>query len=1198
MKIYKGKLNTAISELIKDNPFTVAKLLSKRNGLNAPEDKVWTLDESIEKYNPNISVDEIKAWVWYRRKQGIPMTSWSKYFVTESQSIIFKWVKNGILYVQNQSYVPYAIFTFGNLYDKIKEVENSKDFIIENFGESVYNQHLAILKKILPKPLSILNPIASERPVILAISKYARELKIKSLKPSTGIILDADSTLVDAYKDYLRALPENEIKKTNARYIINYYLNGENKPRNLDPVEWGDILKNSRDEGERLFKVFLHEALEHSDQLKIDIEYNRNYNATAPLDYSKVPIGLEISKTIMGNNLELSHAQREGVAFMELVGSGIIAFDVGVGKTITAISELAAAIKNGKAKRPLVCVPNPTYKNWIREMFGEDGKAGVLSNTGIKLNEWYNLGAGYDDIDFDKKIEPGTVTLVTYEGFQKLGFSDESKEGNFEQLSKILSQSTESKSDRDREKDNEKYRSIIGVGQSGTIADFDKLGFDYLVVDEAHNFKNIFSEVKSDDEDGKKRFNIKGGQPSSRGIKAFFICNYIQRKYGRNVMLLTATPFTNSPLEIYSMLSLVAYDYMKKSNILNIKDFFEQYILETSEYVVGTDGEIKQKDVVKSFNNRISLQKLINSHISFKTGDEVKIPRPCKINLPKTTYQKNGEVIRLKQDQQITTYLKLNDRQKMYQAAINEEAGQPVSKEDPGKQLRLMSASLNNALSPFLYDRTEPKDYLDFVNSSPKIKYTMDCIKTVKEWHQAKKTDITGQVIYIDRGKDFFHYIKEYLERELGYKRNVSMNSNKSLKVDEVEIISSGITPAKKEKIKDAFNDGSCKIIIGTSTIKEGINLQKKSTCLYNLYPNWNPTDIRQLEGRIWRQKNENGYVRIVMPLMENSMDVFVFQKLEEKTSRINDLWSKSDRGNVLDEESLDPNEIKFALVTDLGVLTRFEIKQIKEDLSRKEIVLNANIKALSDYKELKQSYENKLIAIDQKLTSAFQRVDNVELFYNNKLAQRVYYGSYKQFNSEDFTKADLQRIETVEKYVETIKEYINNDVKSDADLIRAYAAKNRLFSSGYSSYDWEFEQFKDVVSRYNKIKRTIFEQRGYSQDADVSQIAFEMQKEVDLVTSEIEQTRSEEFYDKIYQTVAAKKAALNLKGGDLKEKVIEFASLNYLLSYKFKDVDHTSCEIPRVENKQITPTDDKQKRIRIAKVKAKAINIKLLLAA
>jgi hypothetical protein len=58
------------------------------------------------------------------------------------------------------------------------------------------------------------------------------------------------------------------------------------------------------------------------------------------------------------------------------------------------------------------------------------------------------------------------------------------------------------------------------------------------------------------------------------------------------------------------------------------------------------------------------------------------------------------------------------------------------------------------------------------------------------------------------------------------------------------------------------------------------------------------------------------------MPLVQDSMDVFVFQKLEEKTGRINDIWFKADRGNVLDVESLDPQEVKLALITDVGRIT------------------------------------------------------------------------------------------------------------------------------------------------------------------------------------------------------------------------------------------------------------------------------------
>jgi hypothetical protein len=54
-------------------------------------------------------------------------------------------------------------------------------------------------------------------------------------------------------------------------------------------------------------------------------------------------------------------------------------------------------------------------------------------------------------------------------------------------------------------------------------------------------------------------------------------------------------------------------------------------------------------------------------------------------------------------------------------------------------------------------------------------------------------------------------------------------------------------------------------------------------------------------------------------------MDVFVFQKLEEKTYARGQRASGSGetKGNVLDLESLNPEEIKLALITDVDRLVR-----------------------------------------------------------------------------------------------------------------------------------------------------------------------------------------------------------------------------------------------------------------------------------
>ena len=107
--------------------------------------------------------------------------------------------------------------------------------------------------------------------------------------------------------------------------------------------------------------------------------------------------------------------------------------------------------------------------------------------------------------------------------------------------------------------------------------------------------------------------------------------------------------------------------------------------------------------------------------------------------------------------------------------------------------------------------------------------------------------------------------LKDYLIHEIGFKPH------------EVGEITAKMTTDKKRATQDAFlgrhyneklqdyeplsDEKRIKVLLGSSSIKEGINLQTKSTVLYNCFFDWNPTDIIQLEGRIWRQKNELRYI-------------------------------------------------------------------------------------------------------------------------------------------------------------------------------------------------------------------------------------------------------------------------------------------------------------------------------------------------
>lgn len=1146
-----------------------------------------------------------------------------------------KLVQSGALYYNDGELLPYPVFVYGNMYFIEKKLADSKDYIIKTWGQEVYDRHEKAVKERKPAILTVTNPDPNERPQISAISDFAKDTDIfyitlvrdeymdidnaQELKKTNGkietkrqkekidVTFDGERkyNLQHIFIKWLFSLNrDTDFDKSDPVDIADYYISGKVlKDENMSAEEKSELKANARIEGEKMFSRFLNEVLTFEDQQKLDYLWNSLYNAQSDIAFERVPVGFTISRYFKSGVLQLTPIQREGVAFMEMMGSGINAFDVGVGKTMTAIVTVANFMASGKCKRPLIVVPKPTYEKWKREITGYDDRKtgkfvpGVLSYTDVTLNDWGNLGTGGVGINVNKlnlktKVKEKTITVITHEGLTKIGYSEKAMNEIFDSLVNILTQDKFKKSDRDKEKEYQKLREMMGVGLKDTICDIDALGFDFVIIDEAHNFKNVFSEVASEEEESgrkRKQYNI-SGNVSARAQKAFLLLNYIQRKFGRNTMLLTATPFTNSPLEIYSMLSLVAYESLKRNGIVNIKTFFDLFVLPTLEWAANYKEEIVEKEVIKSFRNRLLLQTIIYNHIHYKTGEEAGVKRPCKINLP-LIYDYAGKGQRLPMSRQILTYINMSPKQRELQNRIVAMAKNATSgKLDMGAIFKALNYSLDNALSPFIITKEQPADYKDFIESSPKLKYVMDCIASVKQWHDDRGEKISGQVIYMNRGKEYFHYIKEYLQKEVGFKTHISYDRST---IDEVELLTSEISEGRKENVKEAFLDGVCKIIIGTATIREGIDLQRNGTVIYNCYPEWNPTDIRQLEGRVWRQGNRFGYVRVVMPLVQDSMDVFVFQKLEEKTSRINDIWYRADRGNVLDLESLDPQEIKLTLITDTSRLVKMFFDQELEELNRKFKRAKNNISTIEGiYYDIRQYFEYKE-KVKEEIDYYYQRLlDSVYFnddYLNNETAdERAYFKDHKKL---------YEKAKSLKENIEALRESKYADDKEILSVGRQIErAYSDLHISSISSY--KFSYFKEYVSTVRKAEKTILTPRGYTIESDLAPLLSELKKELigvfrewllfndtnePSVQSLMEKTDEALLLDMQYvkdmtatkghdksqrwQSLTAeiqtKKSALNVEGKTAAERAIEFSNLNYLLAYRMDDITPGSCAIP-----------------------------------
>ena len=664
-----------------------------------------------------------------------------------------------------------------------------------------------------------------------------------------------------------------------------------------------------RDTAIKLFNRYLVEGLSLEEQKALIEAWNDKANSFVNPDYTKIPIFVDGMSTHKGTKeFNLSEQQMKGISMLTNKGTGLLAYDVGVGKTACGIVATVNQIQTGRAKKPLVCVPKAVYTNWIKSIHQ------FFPN--IKVNELGNLSKNFWKEGM--KIDDGTISVCTYEGLENIGFN-EAEEAEIQEDIEFgaMETSGEGKSKRAKASASEKNAEL--VGQMGRTRDegvqFSELGFDHITVDEVHNFRNLFKMPRHMNKNGKNEQGESnefdglgsGGEPANRAKKLFAITQLIQRHNdGRNTFLLSATPFQNSPTEVYSILSYMARDKLKEMGYYSLEQFVSNFCKVQREYVVKAN-RVTESPVVKGFENLSELQGLLASYMDKVDGEEAGVVRPYKrMHAPE---------------------LELSDLQKAIMdecsAYIETQEKLPKKERDDGYMFRAMNAMKNCALSPVLVDHSFiPTDYdippmSEFVESSPKLKFTCDSIIA-----QYKKNKKNGQIMYMPSGVDQFPHVRNYLVKHGMPKEAIALVKSAATTDKALE--------ERDETFKDFNNpDGTCKVIIGSSTIKEGCNLQGNTTTIYCTQLDWNPTDVQQLWGRGWRQGNRQGIVHCVTPLMHDSLDPMIYQKHDEKSSRTNDLYSY--KGDSMNAQDVNPEELKFALIKDPNKRADLQVMEFTE---------------------------------------------------------------------------------------------------------------------------------------------------------------------------------------------------------------------------------------------------------------------------
>jgi hypothetical protein len=918
-----------------------------------PPGTVDTLEEFNRKYNKHFDPQDLKIMRHTRWDGTIDLD-----LITPKET---EYLKSSGNYVDigDNTWMSVANFASGNIYQKLDDLEKAK----EEIDPTEYKRQKGLLEAVLPAKKTVFDFTVSP------VSDFAEGISIQQ-PPSAFHSEGFRESLTGAFKRWFRDLDSSNIPNEITKNDILDYVNRKavRADRSEDKVvaqaERAQTVRVRRETAENLFNQFIREQLPIQEQERMADKWNRRFNGTVQPDHTKIPAFVEgISKLFKDKPLVVSDIQLKGVGTLVNRGDGILAYDVGVGKTLTGILATVSQIQTGRAKRPLICVPKAVYKNWISEI--------KQLFPGIKVNELNNLRSlgDYKNADGSLNIPSGSLSVCTYEGLQAISFEQKTIDSVL-MADFIASQEStdENDSQRKQAQEFEKIRTALGKATKATENSvlWEKTGFDHITIDEMHNFKNVFGEARAKEKGEANEFQgLTGGTPSDRAMKAFAITQLIQRdNNGHNVFGLTATPFTNSPIEIYNILSLVARDELKKAGIFNLHEFMAQFALLKSELAQTAKGDVESRTVMKEFKNLPALQTLINTYIDKVDGEEAGIIRPNK-----------------------TPHLvdiNMSEEQKAVYEDIIRYMDSADPKEDPGATLRGLNALRALTVSPALLKGTRFDKHLsetDFVKSSPKMTFVCDSVATLY-----KDQPQNGQALYLPEGIQYFKDVKKYLAK-------------RGIPDDAVALLSPEYLPAgdkgndRKEEIMQDFNDpnGKIKVIIGSGTIKEGVNLNGNTTTLYNCMLGWNPTETIQVEGRIHRQGNKQGEVHIVYPLMNDTVDSFMYQKHYEKSKRISAVFSY--KGNTLNVEDINPDELRFNLIKDPKKRADLQIKQEVEEINSRILISQSTAdKIMNTYRMREElvgdvnEYTAKVNAVKQA-GKAFGELSDKQLIerYGNK---------------------------------------------------------------------------------------------------------------------------------------------------------------------------------------------------------------------
>ncbi|ECN6793080.1 helicase SNF2 [Salmonella enterica subsp. enterica serovar Typhimurium] len=452
----------------------------------------------------------------------------------------------------------------------------------------------------------------------------------------------------------------NEFKKANNKdgflNQLENYLNGV-KPRGQNANEYLDKIAQL----ETSFNDWLRT---HPQADQIARDYNDAFNGYIPFTHSDAPLGLE---GISGKRIPLSY-QNEEVRRLSEDGRGIMGFGTGLGKTTTALALEAYNFETGRTKRTCIVVPKAVYQNWYHEAHSfysadafanmmfigldevRDGDGNIqtapvldqdgtprLDNDGNPITRNVVKESASAVIAQRMNMIPSSnwrTVIMTKEQFASIPLRDETIGENSQQAvfnaAEMGRLDLASGKHRDAQKKNKikDQAANTGTAKKQNIPYFEDMNFDSVIADEGHNYRNSFGAGREAGQLAYLPNPAVSKMARDMAVKAAYM---MKRHNGRGVVMLTATPLVNSPIDAFNMLSTVIpqHEWMHMG-IITPDDFVRVFGKTATVQVQKISGEVEEKQGLVGFQNLDGLRGIFHRWTTLKTasdvGATVKIP--------------------------------------------------------------------------------------------------------------------------------------------------------------------------------------------------------------------------------------------------------------------------------------------------------------------------------------------------------------------------------------------------------------------------------------------------------------------------------------------------------------------------------------------------------------------------------------------